>query len=1160
MATSYLNLLETHLQDWRELLIVWATNGTLSRAAQTALQLEGEPEKLRELVGEWSQGDFRNLPPVVLLPAGDMPGAAGAYAISTRTIYLNQDWLQSANREQALAVLTEELGHHLDGLLNASDTPGDEGELFSDLLTGRLPPLQDKAGYFVEDDSAAITLNTQEQDIEMSAFLPISLPIQRDLEIEVFDPDAIGPDRITLIRIAVLINGVSSGLSDFSAFGKFLNTLYEYKDLIGLFYDLQKTIQQDKSDWELAASREKFIKDLVSISVGASMGFFGPPGILAGLAFGILVDYGITKPLVESITAPLQLFEGYYGKIPVTEALLDGKFDAYPAISELAARYISGGDTGLTRDQFNQLLQEQGQYETFLTIISANSNGGTSGLPQYGAGESSMYLSIDGKLSLKPGSGNIVEDVSQFAMYELILEGASIKGSLANELTYYYGTIIDLSIELTGIVNIDTRSSTQFLGATNNRGIVNLINGSTFVISQGSFSNTGILDSRSGNVDFWIDVSEHGVIKTDENAGGLVRFRGGIHTFNSAAKFTGKNFLADYDATITGVWSNELTFASGTIKNLEISADGIINIDLSASNVSSATLLGVLNNKGTVNLLRSSVPYSGGYGLVFGDERGKVDFSNSGIFNSGDSNGYEVSLATLQEAGSTFNNSGVFNVKSNTYVGLDFVNTGTIANTLGYTLVISQGSFSNTGILDSRSGNVDFWIDVSEHGVIKTDENAGGLVRFRGGIHTFNSAAKFTGKNFLADYDATITGVWSNELTFASGTIKNLEISADGIINIDLSASNVSSATLLGVLNNKGTVNLLRSSVPYSGGYGLVFGDERGKVDFSNSGIFNSGDSNGYEVSLATLQEAGSTFNNSGVFNVKSNTYVGLDFVNTGTIANSFGSTLWFTSQLVNHGIFDSRSASVHFYSDYLQSAGKTIIQEDTLLTLASGTQFLLDGGLLTGNGTINGSIRNSSIINPGVSIGSLVISGNFLQTGTGMTNIEIGGTSNFDSLQISGEASLDGLINILLVNGFVPKLDDSFKIANFTSISAVSLSFSGLRINDALSFQSDVLADGIYLTVVSSSLPKFADISSVTDNVGLIQGVVAAGARTDDTTPTITGTISAALAAGETLRIYNGSTLLGSATVNNTAKTWTYTPTLPATAGTTYNITAQVA
>ena len=89
---------------------------------------------------------------------------------------------------------------------------------------------------------------------------------------------------------------------------------------------------------------------------------------------------------------------------------------------------------------------------------------------------------------------------------------------------------------------------------------------------------------------------------------------------------------------------------------------------------------------------------------------------------------------------------------------------------------------------------------------------------------------------------------------------------------------------------------------------------------------------------------------------------------------------------------------------------------------------------------------------------------------------------------------------------------------------------------------------------------PAPGAITNVADNAGTIQGSVANGNRTDDRTPTITGTISAALAARETLRIYNGYTLLGSANVDNIARTWSYTPTLPNTAGTTYSITARVA
>jgi hypothetical protein len=117
-------LLELLLQNWRQLLSQWAQSGALSQAAQEALRLDGEPEKLRRLVSEWCEGNFSHLPLVVLLSGGAMFGAAGAYAISTGTIYLNAEWLQRAGHNRVQEVLTEELGHHLDGLLNSSDTGG----------------------------------------------------------------------------------------------------------------------------------------------------------------------------------------------------------------------------------------------------------------------------------------------------------------------------------------------------------------------------------------------------------------------------------------------------------------------------------------------------------------------------------------------------------------------------------------------------------------------------------------------------------------------------------------------------------------------------------------------------------------------------------------------------------------------------------------------------------------------------------------------------------------------------------------------------------------------------------------------------------------------------------------------------------------------------
>jgi len=74
--------------------------------------------------------------------------------------------------------------------------------------------------------------------------------------------------------------------------------------------------------------------------------------------------------------------------------------------------------------------------------------------------------------------------------------------------------------------------------------------------------------------------------------------------------------------------------------------------------------------------------------------------------------------------------------------------------------------------------------------------------------------------------------------------------------------------------------------------------------------------------------------------------------------------------------------------------------------------------------------------------------------------------------------------------------------------------------------------------------------ITKVTGNVGAIRGNLKPRASTDDTTPTLSGFLTAALSQGQRLDIFNGNKLLGSAKVNNTHQTWTFTPTTPLTPG----------
>ena len=81
--------------------------------------------------------------------------------------------------------------------------------------------------------------------------------------------------------------------------------------------------------------------------------------------------------------------------------------------------------------------------------------------------------------------------------------------------------------------------------------------------------------------------------------------------------------------------------------------------------------------------------------------------------------------------------------------------------------------------------------------------------------------------------------------------------------------------------------------------------------------------------------------------------------------------------------------------------------------------------------------------------------------------------------------------------------------------------------------------------------------IGAVVDDFGLLQGNLAAGARSDDSTPTLSGSLSAALLAGESVAVYGSGVLLGTATVSG--QSWSFIPSLPASAGTTYLFTARV-
>ncbi|MFN6133552.1 MAG: Ig-like domain-containing protein, partial [Synechococcaceae cyanobacterium] len=63
--------------------------------------------------------------------------------------------------------------------------------------------------------------------------------------------------------------------------------------------------------------------------------------------------------------------------------------------------------------------------------------------------------------------------------------------------------------------------------------------------------------------------------------------------------------------------------------------------------------------------------------------------------------------------------------------------------------------------------------------------------------------------------------------------------------------------------------------------------------------------------------------------------------------------------------------------------------------------------------------------------------------------------------------------------------------------------------------------------------------ISGISDNIGAIQGTVGNGGATDDTSLSLNGSLSSSLATGDSVRVYDGATFLGTASV--AATSWSF-------------------
>lgn len=164
-------------------------------------------------------------------------------------------------------------------------------------------------------------------------------------------------------------------------------------------------------------------------------------------------------------------------------------------------------------------------------------------------------------------------------------------------------------------------------------------------------------------------------------------------------------------------------------------------------------------------------------------------------------------------------------------------------------------------------------------------------------------------------------------------------------------------------------------------------------------------------------------------------------FNNAGTLLKSAGAgASSIQVPFNNSGTVEVRVGTLEFRYPYIQTAGETLLNGGNIGTFGSPLPAAprMDGGRLRGSGVVGNGFNNvGGVVEPGLSAGQITVNGNYTQEAGGTLRIEIGGhtpITEFDQLMVTGNASLNGTLDVRFIDGFAPAVGDSFIIVTAAS------------------------------------------------------------------------------------------------------------------------------
>jgi hypothetical protein len=617
----------------------------------------------------------------------------------------------------------------------------------------------------------------------------------------------------------------------------------------------------------------------------------------------------------------------------------------------------------------------------------------------------------------------------------------------------------------------------------NNSGTWTLAGDEQILYNFGSlptFNNNGTLTKSAGLATGQIAMAFNNAGTLNVNSGTLQLTNTGIDTgkFNVSASGTLQflNATSTLQTTATIVGAGLVRLDSGSlVVNTPIS---VVNFAQSGGTLSGSSILTVTsvmdwtsgNQSGTGSTViptGATLNLSGGFDRVLDNRTlntaGAVNFSGAGRLIAGN--------------GAVINNSGIWTLAGDEQILYNFGslptfnNNGTLTKSAGLGAAVIGMAFNNAGTLNVNSGT----LQLTGGGIETATFNVatGDTLQFLNGTYTLLAGAAFPGTGTVR-LDSGVLAV-NGPVTVANfgmggGTLGGSNIlTVTGAMDWTGGTMNGTGTTALGpasTLNLSGSFDRVldnrtlstAGAVNFSGAGRLIAGN--GAV-INNSGIWTLA---GDEQILYTFG-APPVFTNTGTFTKASGTGISvIDCVfNNNSIVNLNGGTLQLSQGGLSTGAFNaSAGTTLQFTGGTQRLTGSAALPSAGLTQVTNGAALVIDTAVSVQNfGLLKGSLELTGN-------GALNVGGNYDQTVSGTLLIDIGGTSAFGTLNVTGTANLAGTLVVNLVNDFDPSLGDAYRVLTFGAVNGDFGSKDFPDLGPVRQFISAYNASGLTLSVGS--------------------------------------------------------------------------------------------